>query len=89
MFSACTRWLRYCPFLVPPLYLALILWLQPGDHLGDPPAGWPDERLLYDDYDLTAFALRGLNAARGRTPGAAHPCGRSRRDWHPVRGSGS
>jgi hypothetical protein len=36
--------------------------------------GAPDKapwlgRLLYDDYDVAAMALRGLNAARGRLPG--------------------
>jgi hypothetical protein len=57
------------PFLVPPLYWALILWLQPVDRLG------PSERndwlgqLLYDDWDESAMALRGLNAYLGRTAG--------------------
>jgi hypothetical protein len=56
-------------FLVPLLYLALMLWLQPGYRLGDPvKAPWLG-RLVYDDYDFTALALRGLNAARGRPPG--------------------
>jgi Glycosyltransferase family 87 len=58
------------PFLVPPLYLALILWLQPSDHLGSAPdkAPWLS-RSVYDDWDLTAMALRGLNASLGRTAG--------------------
>jgi hypothetical protein len=56
--------------LVPPLYLALILWLQPPDHLGSAPdkAPWL-YRTVYDDWDVTAFALRGLNASLGRTSG--------------------
>jgi hypothetical protein len=57
------------PFLVPPLYLGLVLWLEPADRFGPPDnAAWL-ARWLYDDYDVTAMALRGLNAARGRTPG--------------------
>ncbi|MBL8799325.1 MAG: hypothetical protein JNM56_35900 [Planctomycetia bacterium] len=63
--------LRYWPFLLPPLYLLLIFALQPADRLGDPAA--PVGRLVYDDYDLTALVLRGLNAAHGRTPGHPHP----------------
>lgn len=63
--------LRYWPFLLPPLYLLLIFALQPADRLGDPPARVG--RLVYDDYDLTALVLRGLNAAHGRTPGHPHP----------------
>ncbi len=67
--SSLTRW---GPFLVPPLYLALILWLQPADHLGLTPdkAPWLN-RSVYDDWDLTAMALRGLNASLGRTAGRA------------------
>jgi len=63
--------LRCWPFLLPPLYLLLIFTLQPADRLGDPQARVG--RLLYDDYDLTALVLRGLNAAHGRTPGHPHP----------------
>jgi hypothetical protein len=63
--------LRYWPFLLPPLYLLLIFALQPADRLGDPEARVG--RLVYDDYDLTALVLRGLNAAHGRTPGHLHP----------------
>jgi hypothetical protein len=62
--------LRYWPFLLPPLYLALIFYLQPADHLGDAQTSIRLGRLLYDDYDMTAFAQRGLNAVAGRTPGA-------------------
>jgi hypothetical protein len=61
---------RWGPFLVPPLYLALVLWLQPPDRLTP---GWsgPMFRAVYDDWDLTAMALRGLNASLGRTAGRA------------------
>jgi len=51
------------------LYLLLLLWLQPADHLGGPDfAPWLHPH-LYDDNDFTAMALRGLNANLGRTPG--------------------
>jgi hypothetical protein len=60
---------RYSLLLVPILYLALVIWIQPADRLGDPEkAPWLG-RLLYDDYDPAAYALRGLNAALGRIPG--------------------
>jgi hypothetical protein len=67
--------LGFLPFLIPPLYLAIIFLLQPGDRL-DSFSGFPPRRhrLLYDDYDLAAYALRGLNASLGRLPGGtAHP----------------
>jgi hypothetical protein len=65
--SFLTRW---GPFLVPPLYLALILWLQPADHFGLTPdkAPWLN-RSINDDMDVTSYALRGLNASLGRTAG--------------------
>jgi hypothetical protein len=61
---------RWGPFLVPPLYLALIFGLQPPDRLSSTPdrAPWLN-RAVYDDWDLAALALRGLNASLGRTPG--------------------
>lgn len=54
---------RWGPFLVPVVYLAWILCLQPPDLLGNP---WPQ---VYDDSDPAAMALRGLNATLGRSPG--------------------
>jgi hypothetical protein len=58
--------------LVPPLALALVVWLQPVDHLGVYPdrAPWVG-KLVYDDWDLSAIALRGLNASLGRKAGLA------------------
>jgi hypothetical protein len=55
---------------VPFAYLALIFWLQPTDHLGFAPdrAPWLG-RLVYDDFDVTAYAVRGLNAHAGNVPG--------------------
>jgi len=52
------------------VYLAVIFWLQPADHLGYYPdrAPWLG-RLVYDDWDVAAYAVRGLNAHAGRTPG--------------------
>jgi hypothetical protein len=63
---------RWGPFFIPPLYLAFILWLQPADHFGSAPdkAPWLN-RAVYDDWDLTALALRGLNASLGRASGRA------------------
>jgi len=57
-------------FLVPVLYLATIYSRQPGYRLSGPEGRPPARhRLLYDDYDATAYALRGLNAWFGRPPG--------------------
>ena len=39
--------------------------------MGPPDAAPWLHRSLYDDYDVTAMALRGLNAERGRKAGAA------------------
>jgi hypothetical protein len=60
---------RVVPFVVPLVYLGAILWLQPADRLGDPESAPWLGRALYDDYDATAFALRGLNASLGRSAG--------------------
>ena len=60
---------KWIAFVVPVLYLALILWLEPQDQLGDPPAAPFLGRALYDDYDTTAYVIRALNAERGRKPG--------------------
>jgi hypothetical protein len=60
---------RWLPFAVPAVYLALIYQFQPEEHLG--PRGdceWAHQR-FFDDYDMTAMALRGLNSALGRTAG--------------------
>ncbi|HBI42415.1 MAG TPA: hypothetical protein DDY78_06080 [Planctomycetales bacterium] len=64
---------RWAPFVVPPCYFLLIVCLQPCDHMGPPDAAPWLHSSLYDDYDATALALRGLNAARGRMAGAANP----------------
>ena len=66
-----TAAVRWAPFVVPPAYLLLVFALQPADHMGPPDAAPWLHRALYDDYDATAMALRGLNAARGRPAGAA------------------
>jgi hypothetical protein len=56
--------------LVPVLYLAAIYLRQPDDRLRGPEGQPPTRhRLIYDDYDATAYALRGLNAWLGRPPG--------------------
>ena len=70
-----TRWgavlLRWAPFVVPLLYLGAVFRLQADDHLG-PRLGceWAQQR-YFDDYDVTAVALRGLNATLGRSAGRA------------------
>lgn len=56
-------------FLAAPAYLAVIFALQPADQLGVPPKPEWAHRLLYDDWDMAALALRGLNAHLGRTAG--------------------
>lgn len=60
------RWLL---FLVPPVYLACLFALQPADHLGPADAAPRLSLFLYDDYDMTALALRGLNHLEPRRPG--------------------
>lgn len=47
----------------------MVQWLEPAEHLGESDrAPWLG-RLFYDDYDPAARALRGLNAALGRSAG--------------------
>ncbi len=67
-----TRVPRACWLLavVPFAYLAVIFDLQPPDHLGYAPDTAPRSgRLIYDDFDVTAYAVRGLNARAGHVPG--------------------
>jgi hypothetical protein len=67
-----TRVPRVCWLLlaVPFAYLAVIFWLQPPDHLGFASDKAPRlGRLVYDDFDVTAYAVRGLNAHAGNVPG--------------------
>jgi hypothetical protein len=61
--------LRGLLFLIPVAYLVLVLWLQPADRLGVPPEPPWLGRLLYDDWDVAAMALRGVNAQMGRSAG--------------------
>lgn len=65
--------------LLPLLYGLSILTLQPRDQFGPPLAAPWVERLLYDDFDLIAMSLRGLNASLGRSAG--------RTDQPPILGS--
>ncbi len=66
------RRLRWLLLAVPFAYLAVIFWMQPPDRLG-----WYSDqapalgRLVYDDFDVTAYAVRGLNARAGHIPGLA------------------
>ncbi len=64
------RWtIEWAPLVVPLLYLAFVLSVQPADRLG-PPAAYPwAPEGLYDDFDFAAMALRGLNASLGRIAG--------------------
>lgn len=50
-------------------------WLAVRQPDRQAPRKWPLslESLCYDEYDLTAMALRGLNAELGRQPGADSP----------------
>jgi hypothetical protein len=55
--------------VVPTVYLAYVLAVQPADRLGPPAAGaWAPDG-LYDDFDFAAMAQRGLNASLGRLAG--------------------
>ena len=60
---------RFLLYLVPVLYLACILAIQPPEHLGPADSAPRLSLFLYDDYDLTALAMRGLNHLESRTPG--------------------
>ena len=66
---------RGLALVLPVAYCAAALLFAPTDRLGAPPAlngtlrsGFSTSRLLYDDYDVTAMALRGLNTAARRVP---------------------
>ena len=70
--------LRRWYYLVPVVYLAVILWVQPADRMvmtltDHPPADYPFRgwvtRVVTDDGDTIAYALRAENAARGRKAG--------------------
>lgn len=61
--------MRWAPYVVPPLYLLLVVTAQPADRLGPPPKGSWAPSGLYDDYDFAAMAQRGLNASLGRVAG--------------------
>jgi hypothetical protein len=64
------RLVGWLPFLLPPAALALVIWLQPPDHMGACPDRLPwVGRLAYDDWDWSAVVLRGLNASLGRKAG--------------------
>lgn len=64
-------WVAVC---VPVCYFLAVLIVEPSGRLRGLD-GWPPRRhrLLFDDYDMAAYALRGLNAAVGRPPGAVTP----------------
>lgn len=64
--SNCVRWL---PFIIAPAYLAVVLSFQPAHHVGLPPESVWMGRLVYDEGDVAAMALRGINAHLGRTAG--------------------
>lgn len=61
-------------FFVPVAYLLVVFVMEPTTRLQGY-GGWPPRRhrLVFDDYDMAAYALRGLNAAIGRPPGAVAP----------------
>jgi hypothetical protein len=56
--------------VLPPLALAVIVWLEPEDHMSPYPerAPWLG-KLVNDDWDWSACVLRGLNASMGRKAG--------------------
>ena len=74
--SRLRRILRWTPFLVPALFAAAILSLQPAGHfvaaVEDTPGYFLPEgysRLLFDDSDGIAWMIRAENARRGRLAG--------------------
>jgi hypothetical protein len=60
------RLIRWGPFLVPPIFLAVVFWVQPRDRLGSSDVAPWLGRLVHDDYDGACMALRALNDLRGR-----------------------
>jgi hypothetical protein len=66
---------RWIPYSVPILYFVVVSSLRPADRLGEPEFFPGLGRTVYDDYDVTAYAIRGLNAELGRTAGRLDdPC---------------
>lgn len=64
------RLLRILPWCVPVLgLLAAYAVMRPDALVAEPDVPFAANRLVYDESDLTAFALRGLNQHLGRTPG--------------------
>src|SRR5262245_54776514 len=65
------RALRLALFVAVPI-AALAAWhfVQPDDRLVPPPSPYVLTALAYDEYDLAAMALRGMNAELDRQPGA-------------------
>ena len=59
--------------VVPCLMLATWLWLAPSDRMVAPPNRYYLPALVYDEFDLSAMALRGLNAELGRQAGVIRP----------------
>jgi hypothetical protein len=80
---------RYWPFFVPCLFFVLLLVLQPADRFvvpQDPPLpNYPLSgsltRLVSDDSDTLAYAMRAENANRGRKAGLVGP-----RKFDPITG---
>lgn len=68
-----SRRLHWLALLVPVLAAALVLRMQPEDQLGVEGDNPFRTRIFYDDADMAAFALRGINANLGRPPGPIEP----------------
>ena len=60
-----------CLALIPLTAGAAWFAVQPGDRLCAPESRFLLPALVYDEFDLAAMALRGLNAERDRLPGRA------------------
>src|SRR5262245_42729306 len=76
-----SRFRRSLSFLlvlaIPPAALAVWFAVQDPNSLVAPKS-WSNARaLIFDEFDLTAMALRGLNADRGRLAGRMTPPGES------------
>jgi hypothetical protein len=63
------RVVRWAPFVVPVVYVAVVFTVQPSDHMGGPDWAPKLENMLYDDVDVTVMAQRGLSAHLGQVAG--------------------
>lgn len=56
--------------LIPLAAVGTWLWIQPENRMRSPDSSFFLYGMAYDEFDHSAMLLRGLNAERGRQPGA-------------------